>query len=350
MPKKTSYIFVGMILFVIACGTSAAPTQIPTAVPPASEEPSAPPSPAAVEPTAVQHQMMPGDLPAEPSGRAGDQDSSTTAAENRAPSGDRFTFGRFERPFSPNDMEVYYSNIDIVATLFYQDDTWLYAVLAVKDDGSGKILDGKYGFEIDTNQDGGGDWLILVSEPASTQWTTGGVQVWQDENNDVGGSARGVRDNNPNPGDGFEKKVFGDGTGDDPDLAFARVSPDDPYTVQIAVKRSILGGISRFMVGMWAGNEQFDPAMFDHNDRFTHEQAGSPLKEFEFFYPIKAVYELDNTCRMAVGFQPTGGEPGICPLPPRPDGGEPPSQPSCPPQYVVCFNFGAQTVCYCTQP
>jgi hypothetical protein len=32
----------------------------------------------------------------------------------------------------------------------------------------------------------------------------------------------------------------------------------------------------------------------------------------EFYYPIKAVHEIDNSCRMAVGFQPTGLEPGLC--------------------------------------
>lgn len=100
---------------------------------------------------------------------------------------------------------------------------------------------------------------------------------------------------------------------------------------------------------MWAGGEDFAPALFDMNDAFTHEQAGTSLKELEYFYPVKELSELDNVCRMAIGFQPIGNEPGLCPQPPKPGGG--PGVPdTCPSQYIVCFNFGNQTVCYCNQP
>jgi hypothetical protein len=305
------------------------------------------------EPTApaVEHIMVPGELPATHSGRAGDHDSSTTADENRAPAGDRFSFGRYERPFNADTMDVYHPNIDIQITEFYQDDTWLYGVITLKDDGSGRSLSGKYGFEIDLNLDGGGDWLIMAVNPSSTEWNTDGVQVWFDENNDVGGSAKVVTDNLPFSGDGFEKKMFGDGDGDDPDMAFARISPDDPYTVQIAVKRTILGGSTAFMVGMWAGNDLFDPALFDHNDRFTHDEAGSSLVELEFFYPIKEVFELDNACRIAIGFNPTGGEPGVCPVASSPgDPGDPDDPPglTCPPPTIVFCNSDGS--CYCLGP
>ncbi len=40
--------------------------------------------------------------------------------------------------------------------------------------------------------------------------------------------------------------------------------------------------------------------------------AGSPEKS-EQYYPIKAIYEVDNTCWVAVGFKPTGEEPHLCP-------------------------------------
>ena len=64
-------------------------------------------------------------------------------------------------------------------------------------------------------------------------------------------------------------------------------------------------------------------ALFDLNDHFTHEQAGAADPGLEYFYPIKALAEMDNACRMPVGFQPTGEEPGLCPAlaPPKP--GEP---------------------------
>lgn len=75
------------------------------------------------------------------------------------------------------------------------------------------------------------------------------------------------------------------------------------------------------MVNMWAGSENLDPGLFDHNDHFTHEQSGAAEKGLEFFYPIKEVSEIDNTCRMAIGFQPKGNETGLCPLPVTESGG-----------------------------
>lgn len=309
------------------------------------------------EPISIQHVMIPEDLPKVHSGAVGDQDSSITADEYRAPSGDRFTFGRFERPFIADTMDIYYPALDIQSALFYEDPTWLYATLNFKDDNSSYVLDGKYGFEIDLDVDGGGEWLVLVSQPASTEWSTDGVEVWFDTNNDVGGSTYGTSDDVLSDGNGYETQVFGAGIGDDVDLAWARISPDDPYVVQLAVKRTILNGDVAYMVGMWAGTDDLEPSLFDFNDHYTHEQAGASLVEFEYFYPIKELSELDNTCRMAIGFQPTGKEPGICPLPPKtvPDDDTPPPPPpdtdtSCPPQYEFCVPFGNQIVCYCLEP
>ena len=63
---------------------------------------------------------------------------------------------------------------------------------------------------------------------------------------------------------------------------------------------------------MWAGTTLLDPKLFDLNDHFTQEQAGAADPGLELYYPIKAIYEIDNSCRMAVGFKPTGKEPGLC--------------------------------------
>ncbi len=247
-------------------------------------------------------------------------------------------------------MDVYYPYLDIQITEFYQDDTWIYAVITLKGDESSQSLAGNYGFEIDLNVDGGGDWLIMAAQPSSTEWSTDGVQVWFDENDDVGGSVKVIGDKVLPGGNGYETMVFGDGQADDADLAWVRISAADPNTVQIAAKLSLLEGDKTFLVGMWAGGEDFSPALFDVNDTLTHEQAGASLKELKFFYPIKELSELDNVCRMAIGFQPSGNEPGLCP-PPKPDQPDQPDQPTgCPAQYLVCVNLGNQTVCYCRQP
>lgn len=339
-----------LLLLMMACGSgSSAEETLPIAGSDSSDFVTDESPVATAEPTPVQHVMIPGELPVVHSGAVGDQDSSITADEKRAPSGDRFTFGRYERPFNANTMDMYYPALDIQGALFYEDSTWLYATLNFKNDNSSYVLNGKYGFEIDLNADGGGDWLILVSQPSSTEWSTTGVEIWFDTNDDVGGSTFMNTDNVLTEGDGYETFVFGANQGDDPDLAWGRISPEDPYIVQLAVKRSILQGDPSFMVGMWAGTDDLDPALFDFNDRDTHEQAGSSLIEFEYFYPIKELSELDNTCRMAIGFQPTGNEPGVCPLPPAPAQEDAPPA-SCPPQYVVCFPFGNQLVCYCIAP
>lgn len=306
--------------------------------------------PVATDTATVQHEMVPGNLPEKQSGLAGDQDSSSTAPDKRAPDGDRFTFGRYERPFNANEMDVYYPAIDIINVLVYEDDNWLYGTITVKEGDAGCRLDGRYALEIDWDLNGGGDLLVLAVAPFSTDWSTDSVEVWFDENSDVGGSVKMTTDETPPDTNGFETQLFGAGVGDDPDLAWVRADPNDPCTVQFALKPSALQGNPRLLVGMWAGHELLDPALFDHNDGFSHEQAGSSLKEFELFYPIKALYELDNTCRMAVGFQPNGREPGVCPVPERPQDFDPPpgGGEGCPPPTVLyCPPRGS---CYCLEP
>lgn len=321
--------------------TEPAPTAVevlPTSAPTATE----------VQPTPIEHTSIPGEFPEQPSGAVGDQDSSVTAEDHRAPGGDRFTFTRFERPFNSQTMDEYYPYIDIQEGFIFEDAAWIYASLKLKSDEASRELKGRYAVEIDFNLDGGGDWLILVSNPVSTEWTTDAVQAWFDTNDDVGGEIPTTTDGSPVAEDGYETLEFDAGVGNDPDLAWARVSPDDPNTVHFAMKKDILQGNKSFLAGFWAGNEDLDPGLFEYSDNFTHDQAGASLTELEYFYPIKELSALDNTCRMAVGFQPTGNEPGICPLPPRPAGDEP--EPLGCTGEIVCYNFGNQQVCYCVEP
>lgn len=355
MRIKSFLLVLILLLPALACTSSATPAVTEEVAPPTDVEVVAEPTATTPppEPTAVEHKMIPGELPELQSGVVGDQDSSVTAGEKRAPGGDRFTFTRFERPFNSETMDEYYPVIDIQDGLFFEDDVWLYAVIHIKGDEASRELTGKYGFEIDLDVDGGGDWLVLVSNPVSSEWSTDGVGLWFDTNDDVGGEVPTTTDKVPAGGDGYESQVFGTGTSDDPDMGWARIAPNDPNTVQIAVKRDILSGDKTYLVGLWAGNEDLDPALFDISDHFTHEQAGASVTELDIYYPIKEVSALDNTCRMAVGFQPSGSEPGICPLPPPPGGGEPPENPSCPAEFIVCFTpvtYVGPTVCYCNQP
>jgi hypothetical protein len=81
--------------------------------------------------------------------------------------------------------------------------------------------------------------------------------------------------------------------------------------VQLAVRRSLIDDDSAFMWGAWADAGVSNPAWADYNDHFTLAEAGSPLSSSQE-YPLKALAQVDNTCRMYFGFTPTGREAGIC--------------------------------------
>ena len=305
---KTAVAALAFCAFVSACGQQPNPTDAPVANAVQTAEAVVPDT----MPTeaAIQHKVLPVDFPAERTNEASDYDSSSTAAKKIVTSGDRFTFGWFERPFNANTMDVYFPNLDIVDALIHQDETWTFGSILMKGTDSNNALTGKYALEFDLDRDGRGNWLIIVSNPTSTEWSVNGVQIYQDANKDIGDVTPMIADGGAT-GDGFETLFFDQGNGDDPDSAWVRISPNDPNTVEIAVKRSVIGSPERYLVGMWAGSS-LDPAIFDINDHFTHEQAGAADLGFELFYPIKEVSEIDNTCRMAMGFEPTGEEPGGC--------------------------------------
>jgi hypothetical protein len=301
--KSVLFIFSVLIIVSLACSTGSATDAAPTDVPEAQGTEGPPP---------IEHKDIPVSLPQTRLNHAGDYDASVTAPNKHVNGGDRFTFGQFERPFNADTMDIYFPYLDIQDTLVYQDDSWIFALITLKGPDASDLLAGNYGVELDTDRNGKGDWLIIAAAPAGTDWTTDGVQVFRDADQSVGAASAMFTDKT-GAGNGFEDLVFDQGQGDDPDAAWVRISPEDANTVQIAIKRSAVGNAEAFLIGMWAGNASLDPSKFDLNDSFTHEAAGEADPGYEVYYPIKAVAELDNSCRMAVGFVPTGQEPGLCP-------------------------------------
>jgi hypothetical protein len=259
----------------------------------------------------TQSANAPVSLPAKRADQAGDPDSSITSAQKKAAGGEIFAQNLFERPFNANTMDTYFPYLDIVDLQGFKDDTWGYATITLSNADANGHLPGKYGVELDLNKDGRGDWLILASNPSSTTWTTQGVQAWKDTDGDVGGTTPIFADKKVSTGDGYETLVFDQGKNDNTDEAWVRISPDDPKTVLIAFKLSMLGNPASYAMGGWAGTDALNPAMFDLNDHMTHKQAGSPLPDLTY-YPIKGLAEIDNTCRLAIAFTPTGKEPGLC--------------------------------------
>lgn len=266
------------------------------------------------QPTAtIVHLTQPGEFPGGRESGMTDPDSSSTAGQNRASRGENFAVNLFERPFSAEGM-VYYPDLDITFTTFNRSGDWIYVEITVHGTRDGG-LKGTYGIEMDLNLDGRGDWLILASGLKS-EWSTDGVQVWKDTNYDVGDGVA-LQSDPPQAGNGYDQQVFDQGIGNDPDVAWARVDPTDPNSAQIAFKRGLINNDNEFLWGAWVDQGVTNPGWYDYNDHFTHDEAGSPLSGLPQ-YPLKALAEVDNTCRWTVGFIPTGGEPGLCPLPATP--------------------------------
>jgi hypothetical protein len=295
--------FLVVLLTALACNMGAQPTAAidPTQPTPVAGQ-SATPS--------VTHVVQPGELPAERTNHAGDQDSSTTAYAHHAPGGDRLSIDQIERPFNADKMDVYFQDLDIQDVTIYEDDTWIYVNIVLKGPDANGHFSGRYAAEVDTTLDGRGEWFVMATAPASTTWSTDGVQAWGDQNHDVGGS-KPIWADKQSEGNGYDDLLFDSGQGNDPDAAWARLSPQDPNSVQLAFKKSLVGNPADYLLGAWTGTGQLNPAAFDLNDHFTNEQAGSPLPDFAT-YPLKQLPELDNTCRMSVGFEATGQEPGVC--------------------------------------
>jgi len=267
-------------------------------------------APTSDTPTTPFEGAIPVDLPAKRADQAGDVDSSVNAARKLVSGGEVFVHGQYERPFNADTMDKYFAYVDIVDTQGFKDETWGYASITLASTDPDGGLPAQYALELDLDRDGRGDWLIRASNPASTQWSTQGVQAWSDSDADIGGVAIMTADSTPRGGSGYEALVFDQGNGSLTDGAWARIKPDDSKTVEIAFKLEMLGDPLSYAMGAWAGTN-VDPALFDYHDHMTHAQAGSPLPDL-FVYPLKDMAEIDNTCRLAVAFTPTTKIPGLC--------------------------------------
>lgn len=238
-----------------------------------------------------------------------DVESSGTAPERRAPYGDSYKINRLERPFL-QDM-TYVPDLDIVTYTIGEDANWYYISIKLIGVDPNNSLGIHYGVEIDEDVDGFGDILIWASPPYTSQWDVNGVRVLKDNNHNTGGRSA-MQSDAPFPGDGYETEIFNSGQGSDPDLAWVRTFTGLQSTLQIAFKKSLTKGA--FMLGVLADAGWKDPGKLDYVDRITLAEAGSPVRDNKE-YPLKALYSVDNACREAVGFKPTGDEPQLCPRP-----------------------------------
>lgn len=229
-------------------------------------------------------------------------------AKDKTAIGDNYSWNRLERPFTPERME-YRGYLDIYQVNLKVTDPWIYItfVLIGKLPQEGDI---RYSIELDIDHNGRGDYLVMAIPPPDSEWTTDNVWVLADADDDIGGLfPLYLEDPLPNQ-TGYEREIFYNGVGEDRDLAWVRRDPDYDNQIQIAFKDSLIG-ILGFLWSAWADEGLRDPSLFDFNDHFTFDDAGSPNKE-NYRYPLKAVALIDSTCRSWYGYVPSGEEPGLC--------------------------------------
>ena len=234
--------------------------------------------------------------------------SSLNYAPEKSTVGDYFQMNRMERPFSAGEMD-YYGDLDITWVNLKYDSPWFYATIILAEDlrDEGMV---NYGLELDLDADGRGDYLVWALLPPGTDWTTDGVQVLEDNDNDIGGEIP-LQMEVPNPDlNGYETELFNAGIGDDPDLAWVRRDPENTKQLQIAFKDSITDD-DGYLWSAWVDTGLMDPTQFDYNDQYTLIAAGSPNSETAE-YPLDEVALVDSTCRSWYGMTPVGTEPGLC--------------------------------------
>lgn len=224
---------------------------------------------------------------------------------------DSFGVNLFERAFTEINM-VYHGDVDLQKVFLSTDNTFFYFDLTLKEvNPDTKVLGANYGAELDTDQDGRGDYLVWVYQPPTTaSWDINGVAVFTDMNNDVG-STRPLASDAPVNGNGYETELWPGKPMTDADGAWVRLNPNNPLSVQIAVKRSLFNNPGSFLWSAWADDQLKAPYLFDYNDAISLTEAGSPYKN-SADYPLKKLALVDNTCRQAWNFKPTGKEPGYC--------------------------------------
>lgn len=248
----------------------------------------------------LTHVIMPGEPPA-----------TESTIDDILFNSDNFNTGLYERPYTMVNM-VYHPDLDLQKIMLSADDTFFFVDLtAFGVNGDTQNLVANYGAEFDTDKDGRGDYLLWVYQaPTSTSWDINGVVLFTDLNNDVG-SVKPLLSDTPTTTDGYETELWPGKPITDPDGAWVRIDPANPASIEIAVKRSLLGNPATLLWSGWADDNLKAAYLFDYNDSMTAQEAGSPYAS-SAYYPIGKLALVDNTCRGAWGFKPTGNEPGAC--------------------------------------
>ncbi len=319
MKKRLSGILRFIFLLILAVSlagcnvtitTGSEPQKMPTAYDVTGNQPSGNQPVAGAVPVAAVTPTINPNMPAEPAaveGQVKDPDSSKSASEKRVLSGDSYKSNFFERPFTASSMN-YLPDVDIVNGYISSDVKFFYftiELVGVNKDSGG--MQANYGVELDTDKDGRGNYSIWVLNPVGTTWSTANVTVRKDNNRSVGGKDAYIADSSIFLGDGYETVLPNDGS----EASWARINPTVANIVQIAVNKNQIGSPFEFLWGVWADNGPKNPNLFDYDDHFTYEDAGSPISANQY-YPLKKVPAIDNSCRKTYGFAVSYRIPNMC--------------------------------------
>lgn len=305
MMKKQLPIVAILILMAQACNLPITITPNVT-ITPTAEAPTL--IPVVMDTPTNQYETIP--VSASPNARPyPDVISADTAPEKRAPYGDSYELNRLERPFL-QDM-TYIPDLDVTSLSISEDADWYYISMGLVGKNPNNSIGINYGVEIDKNLDGFGDYLLLAQPPYSEEWTATNAEIYEDTNRDTAGTSA-TRSDAPFSGNGYDKLIHNvnQNIGDDIDLLWVRISTGQYDTVQFAIKKPWAG--STFMFGVFADAGLKDISQLDYVDVFSEREAGSPVRS-NSYYPLKALFAIDNTCLQAFGFTPTRFEPKICP-------------------------------------
>lgn len=236
-----------------------------------------------------------------------DQVSRQTAAEKKAPGGDEFTNGRFERPFD-QDMN-YLPAVDIErAELVRPENGWAYFTIYLEESPASSPA--VYGIQLDLNIDGRGDYMIAFPTPTSAEWVEDNIRMNWDSDGDVGGLVINRSDPKGFKGSGFESIKIDTAAGKNKGKIWIRLMGKG---LQIAIHEDLLGGKeSKFTWQPFAESQPLPPSQFDLNDYYSPSAAGSAIAG-DSDYPVKELYGIDNTCKGLSGLTPSGAEQGVCP-------------------------------------
>ena len=239
--------------------------------------------------------------------------------------GDTYSRNIYERPFNEVTQDTYFPDLDIVEGRLSMDGQWVYVSIVLYGlHPEVGFPQGSYGVELDLDRDGRGDVLVWVEGGVqSTEWADTRVAVYLDADEDVG-AAQACLSDAPFNGTGYERLVYYEARGEDPDLAWVRWVPGDQPMVQLAFKRTLLQRSTQFTWWVWADGKLNQSTLMDFHDSFPFPIAGSPYPDHPLF-PVRDIARVDNTCRGAFGFEPTEEDLAcnVCP----PEGEFPPDEP-----------------------